>query len=178
MHSIHGFQIIRQIHNNRCKSIVYIEEIMNIKLASWYWLYYIFSADNVRWIVLYASITVCRISCPIARRFITLALLNVAYHHVECQDNDRRGQPSAPIFPSTLDSPIVWFVAYRPIEQIPRCTSSISHNAPFCNRNMHTFLLQNGASWDIWLMHCGICEIGLLRITCTSMKALRYKQNG
>ena len=26
-----------------------------------------------------------------------------------------------------------------------------------------TLMLQNGAMWDIWLMHCGICEIGLLR---------------
>ena len=47
-----------------------------------------------------------------------------------------------------------------------------SHNAPlpyptmnhFVTEyaNMCTFLLQNGALWDICLMHCGICTIGLL----------------
>ena len=33
----------------------------------------------------------------------------------------------------------------RPIAQITQCTSLISHNVPFCNRNVHvcTFLLQN-----------------------------------
>ena len=38
------------------------------------------------------------------------------------------------------------------------------HNAPFCSRNVHvyTLLLQNGALWDICLMHCGICDMGLL----------------
>ena len=37
-------------------------------------------------------------------------------------------------------------------------------NASFSNRNVHmcTFLLQNGALWDICLMHYGICEMGLL----------------
>ena len=42
--------------------------------------------------------------------------------------------------------------------------SPISRNAPLCNRNVHacTFLLQSGALWDICLMHCGICEIGLM----------------
>ena len=52
-----------------------------------------------------------------------------------------------------------------PAAQIPQCNSPISHNAPFCNRNVHvcTFLLQNGALWDIHLMHHGICKIGPLR---------------
>ena len=51
----------------------------------------------------------------------------------------------------------------RSISQIPQCTSPTSHNAPFCYRNVHmcTFLLQSGALWDICLMHCGICEMGL-----------------
>ena len=50
----------------------------------------------------------------------------------------------------------------RPISQIPECIYAITHNAPFCNRNVCTFLLQNGALWDIFLMHCGICETCLL----------------
>ena len=35
-----------------------------------------------------------------------------------------------------------------------------SHNAPFCNRDVHTcaFLLQNGALWDMGLAHCGIWQ--------------------
>ena len=46
------------------------------------------------------------------------------------------------------------------------------HNAPFQYPTMHhfvtemcmcTFLLQNGALWDICLMHHGICEMGLIR---------------
>ena len=51
----------------------------------------------------------------------------------------------------------------RPISQIPPCIRQISHNAPFCNRNVHTctFLLQIGALWDVGLVHCGICPKSL-----------------
>ena len=42
-----------------------------------------------------------------------------------------------------------------PIAQIPQCTKHISHNAPFCNRNM----LENCALWVICLMHSTICEM-------------------
>ena len=31
---------------------------------------------------------------------------------------------------------------------------------------MCTFLLQNVALWDICLMHCGICEMGLFYCEC------------
>ena len=53
----------------------------------------------------------------------------------------------------------------RSISQIPQCIKQISHHAPFCNRNVHTctFLLQNGALWDMGLLHCGIWATGLLR---------------
>ena len=46
----------------------------------------------------------------------------------------------------------------RPISQIPECTCAISHNATFCNRNVHvcTFLLQNDALLDMAQMHCGM----------------------
>ena len=48
----------------------------------------------------------------------------------------------------------------------PQSAHSTSHNAPLCNRNIYihtcTFLLRNGALWDICLMHCGICEIPLV----------------
>ena len=61
---------------------------------------------------------------------------------------------------------IRWFYCMSlclPGVQIPQCTSPISHNAPLCSRNVHTyvctFLLQNGALWDICPMHCGICGI-------------------
>ena len=61
-------------------------------------------------------------------------------------------------------SGISHMASYRPISQIPQCTISISHNAPFCNKNVHvcTFLLKNSALLYICLMHCGICEMGLL----------------
>ena len=43
----------------------------------------------------------------------------------------------------------------------------ISHNAPFCNRNVHTcahFCYKNVALWDMAQVHCGICEIVALRV--------------
>ena len=69
-------------------------------------------------------------------------------------------QPSTALHVS-LGTSINW-----PNLQIPPCTSSISINALFCNRNVHvcTFLLQTGALWDIcW------CIVGLLRLVyCTN----------
>ena len=44
------------------------------------------------------------------------------------------------------------------ISQIPQCIRQITHNAPFSN----IVLLQNGALWDMGLVHCGICAMGLL----------------
>ena len=59
--------------------------------------------------------------------------------------------------------------------QIPQCTSFMSHNAPFCNRNVHTcahFCYKTvhcgmwGESYQMLpcsvdvLMHCGICGMG------------------
>ena len=47
----------------------------------------------------------------------------------------------------------------RPVSQIPQCTSPVSHNASFCNRNVHISVTK----WCIveYLMHCGVCEMGL-----------------
>ena len=44
------------------------------------------------------------------------------------------------------------------LAQIPQCTNSMSHNTPFCNRNINVFtiLLQNGALCDI------LCIMGLV----------------
>ena len=45
------------------------------------------------------------------------------------------------------------------------------------NHLSSTFLLQNGALWDIWLMHGGICEVGLLisiRIDKYNGKPIRF----
>ena len=52
---------------------------------------------------------------------------------------------------------IALFVLKRPVAQIPQCTSSISHNAPFCNRNVYMC-----AHFCYKMVHCGICELGLL----------------
>ena len=49
------------------------------------------------------------------------------------------------------------FVLNRPVAQIPQCTSSISNNAPFCNRNVYMC-----AHFCYKMVHCGICELGLL----------------
>ena len=43
------------------------------------------------------------------------------------------------------------------ISQIPQCIRQITHNAPVSN----IFLLENGALWDMGLVHCGICAVGL-----------------
>ena len=51
---------------------------------------------------------------------------------------------------------------------IPQYTSHISHNAPFCNRNVHICahfcykMVYCGNLWDGCIMHCGISEKGLL----------------
>ena len=48
-----------------------------------------------------------------------------------------------------------------PNSQIPQCTSPISHNAPFCNRNVHTC-----AHFCYKMVHCGIfvsCIVGFVR---------------
>ena len=45
------------------------------------------------------------------------------------------------------------YTCNKPISQIPQCIRQISHNAPSCNRNVHTFLLQNGTLWYVGLVH-------------------------
>ena len=51
-----------------------------------------------------------------------------------------------------------------PVAQIPQCTSTISHNVLFCNRNVHmcAHFCYKSALWDIHLIYCGICEMGLM----------------
>ena len=46
----------------------------------------------------------------------------------------------------------------------PLSIGQIYHNAPFGNKNVHNFLLQNGALWDMGLVHCESCATGLLII--------------
>ena len=52
-----------------------------------------------------------------------------------------------------LSCPIIF--CNRPVSQIPQCTSPISYNAPFCNRNVHISVIK----WCIMRylsMHCTI----------------------
>ena len=60
--------------------------------------------------------------------------------------------------------------------QILQCSSCISHNAPLCNRCEHlcTFPLLSGELWDIFLMHCGICEMNLC---CSASQMNRSSRN-
>ena len=44
------------------------------------------------------------------------------------------------------------------ISQIPQCIRQITHDAPFSN----IFMSQNGALWDMGLVHCGMCAMGLV----------------
>ena len=62
-----------------------------------------------------------------------------------------------------------------PATQISQCTSSLSHNAPFYNRNVHMF--QNGAVWEFCLVHCGIHEMGLLK-SCENFLCFSYDFDG
>ena len=55
----------------------------------------------------------------------------------------------------------------RPVAQIPQCTLPISHNAPFCNRNVHTC-----AHLCYKMVHCGICE--MVYLTLESLKHDSY----
>ena len=53
-----------------------------------------------------------------------------------------------------------WLVYNRPVAQIPQCTRPISHDAPFCNRNVHTC-----AHFCYKIVHCGIsvwCIVGFV----------------
>ena len=75
----------------------------------------------------------------------------------------------------------------KPISQLPQCIRHISHNAAFCNRNVHTctFLLQNAVLWDMRWVHCGICATSLYNLRMmTSLASLmevrapsRYKDH-
>ena len=51
----------------------------------------------------------------------------------------------------------------RPVSQIPKCTSTKSQNAPFCNRNVHmcAHFCYKMVHRGIFVMHCGICEMAL-----------------
>ena len=59
-----------------------------------------------------------------------------------------------------------------PLHKSHKCIRQISHNAPLCNRNVHTctFLLQNGALWDMGLMHCGIYATGSITYNIANHK--------
>ena len=64
----------------------------------------------------------------------------------------------------------------KPVPQIPQCTSTLSHYAPLCNKCAHVcaFLLKSGALWDLYLMHCEICEMGLYIYTHILWKQRRW----
>ena len=48
-----------------------------------------------------------------------------------------------------------YVTANRPISEIPQCIRQLSHNVPFCNRNMHTC-----AHFCYKMMHCGVFVLG------------------
>ena len=57
-----------------------------------------------------------------------------------------------------------WCRGNVPISQIPQFSTQIFHNVPFLLQkcaHMCTFMLQNGALWDMAQLHYGICEIFL-----------------
>ena len=63
----------------------------------------------------------------------------------------------------------------RPVAQIPQCTSPISHNASFCNRNVHMC-----AHFCVKMVHCGIfvkCIVGLW-LVAASWSSGRVQDSG
>ena len=75
----------------------------------------------------------------------------------------------------------------RPVAQIPQCNSHVSHDAPFCYRNVTerctcaypvTKLVHCGIF--VRLLHCGICEIGhsdLMLWNCDRSHRYNYSIN-
>ena len=64
------------------------------------------------------------------------------------------------------DSTIPGRSVNRPISQIPECIRQISHNATFCNRNVHTC-----AHFCYKMLYCGIwhrCILGFVRWAYTT----------
>ena len=57
---------------------------------------------------------------------------------------------------NTQEADVALFLENRPNSQIPECTCSISHNAPF-RTEMYTL-------WDMEHVHSEICELGQLTI--------------
>ena len=57
--------------------------------------------------------------------------------------------------------------ANRSVTKFPQGVRQISHSAPFVTE-MCTYVditVTDGALWDICLIYCGICEMGLLSAT-------------
>ena len=67
--------------------------------------------------------------------------LSSAYHIIRCN--------------KILSLPVCIFISL-----IPQCTGRISHNAPFCNRNVHAC-----AHFCYKMVHCGIWEWGIFGLT-------------
>ena len=65
-----------------------------------------------------------------------------------------------------------------PVAEIQPCINPPSHNAPFWTETctcMHIFLSQNGALWDICLVHWGIRAMGLLTVFYTRPSSVWVK---
>ena len=65
----------------------------------------------------------------------------------------------------------LWYLQHnRPDTQIPQCTYAISHNALFCNRNVHTC-----AHFCYKMVHCGIfvwCIMGYVICLALSQQCM------
>ena len=62
---------------------------------------------------------------------------------------------------SAIDDVMKSLSVSRPTVQIPQCIRQISHNVPFCNRNVHTC-----AHFCYKMVHCGIwdwCIMGFVK---------------
>ena len=63
----------------------------------------------------------------------------------------------------------------RPISQIPECICTISHNATFCNRNVHTC-----THYCYKMLHCGIfvwCIVGFVRWVYSAVRSSHWNSH-
>ena len=69
-----------------------------------------------------------------------------------------------PLWKGLIMQKYILYLLYRPFSLFPQCIRQISHNAPFCNRNVHAC-----AHFCYKMVHCGIwnwCIVGFVQEVC------------
>ena len=99
--------------------------------------------------------------------------LNVEYHcfaqHLSAQWRTSQGLFHILLAQHEQEISVLAIQGNSPIPQIPQCIRQISHNATFCNRNVHMW-----AHLCYKMVHCGIwdwCIVGFMQqVNCQWLK--------